>query len=263
MISSPTVDDKLTELFRLAHPKAAICNLSFSIGSGKYSNSVLASIGTDGHLYVWNLDKKVKIFEDDRLDPIRLPHGYRYYTVTFMDDLYDLNDKTDLQQKTTIESPQFIKFLTTELKKDSNYFILLVTNSNGVLFEYKVPKYLTNSDTFKPYSVPFKIKQYKYDKTFSVLMPTSFQISNKKKIKKGDNQIYVNNNNFPIMIQVVQRNYCFNFMVSDLMQKRIVQEIPSFANIIANIDFCRMDPNKAAIPDVGGFVIWNTTKFER
>lgn len=179
-----------------------------------------------------------------------------------MDDLYDINDRSNLLQKTKYDTPEYLRSVANQQKKDSGYFILLVTNSSGFLIEYKVPKYLTNSE-FKPFPQRFRIYNNKFVKVFNVVMPRSFQINQKSKIKKGDNQKFTNNNNYQIMIQVSQRNSSIHFLVMDLLEKREVEDIPTPANAISNIDFSRQNPNLVALPDVGGIIIWKAPSFMR
>ena len=252
-------DEKFTKLFKFSHKKE-ICCLSFTVGKGKYANPLLASVCQNGQLIVWNLDKREKLLEDDKLKKSSdySKDRFRFHTVLFMDDQFDFNER--LEEKTEIDSLNFLRSLSNA-PRDANYFQLLVTNSNGYLQEYKVPKYLTNV-TFKAMPSNFKIMQSKFTKIFSILTPRSFQTNLKDKVKKGDHHRLTNNNNYPIMIQITQKNACFHFAVLDLLFKKQVQTIPLLANALTNIDFNPVNQSLIAIPDCNGFLTWNLPNFD-
>lgn len=250
------------ELFRLDFHKESICSMSFTVGKGKYSNPILASISLDGHLIVWNLDKKDKIFEDNlKITEVK----FKFYTVLFMDDLYERDGKKSDLKSINDDKDNDLNFMKnpSTQKKELNYFQLLATNSNGILQEYKVPKYLINSN-FKVQQTNFRVLQFRFTKIYSILVPRSFQsILRIQKLQKGDHHKLTNNNNYPIMIQITQKHGCFHFAVLDLQIKKQVQTIPLLSNAITGIDFNPLRSNTIAVTDLNGFIVWNLPNFER
>ena len=257
-------NEKGSILFNLVGHTRSVCSLSFSVGKGSYSHSVLASVCHDGHLNVWNLDKQDKLFEDRLAEQQDRP--FRFYTVLFLDDLFVPEPKAK-PEDTTINSPTFLKSLNGPKVKKEFYFQLLVTNADGQVLEYKVPKCIsgfakTKEKEFEPKSKDYRIRQNKFTRTFLTLVPRSFQSNLKDKIKKGEHHKLTNNNSFPIMIQINQRNGCFHFAVLNQLSRRQVQLIPLPANSVSSLDLSPLNPSLLAIADMNGFITWNLPDFE-
>lgn len=242
--------------------RRTICSLSFSVGRGSYSHPVLASICQDGHLNVWNLDKQNKMF-DDRLCS-QQDRPFRFHTVLFLDDQFVPESKAKPEEN-TINNPDFLKNLNATKVKKEFYFQLLVTNAGGQVMEYKVPKCIsgfskTRDREFEPKPKDYRVLLYKYTRTFLMIVPRSFRSN--LKIKKGEHHKLSNNNSFPIMIQVNQRNGCFHFAVLNQLSRRQVQSISLPANSISSLDISVLNPNMLAIADVNGFITWKLPDFD-
>lgn len=247
----------------IGHQKT-VCSLSFSVGKGSYNHPVLASICQDGHLNVWNLDKRDKMF-DDRLCT-QQDRPFRFHTVLFLDDLFVPESKAK-PEETTINNPDFLKNLNACKVKKEFYFQLLATNAAGQVVEYKVPKCIsgfskTREKEFEPKPKDYRVLLYKYTKTFLMIVPRSFQSNLKDKMKKGEHHKLSNNNSFPIMIQVNHRNGCFHFAVLNQLSRRQVQLISLPANSISSVDISPLNPSMLAIADMNGFITWRLPDFE-
>lgn len=203
-----------------------------------------------------------KLFEDGCLKNGR-SDNYKLYTCLFSDDLFDIS-QYKASFKGWMDNAYYHKQFELIKKENLNYFVLFATDSNGWIHEFKVPKQTRiNTENFIFQRKPFRMTQTKFTRVFQILMPRSFQINFKIKPQKGDSFQLANNNNYPIMLHVSNKNSFYNFITYDYCLRTYVENVPLLFNSISSIELNPVNHNLVAIPDTGGFITWQLPSFDK